>query len=89
MLSRKVDEYKSLVTGQLSDTRARFLGARPPRLHGATVRGQPAMLALSSRPWLGHVDLQGRFVLAPLSYEVRRYRLTPSNPSWNCREVSS
>ena len=41
------------VTGQLSDTRARFLGARPPKLHGATVRGQPAMLALSSRPWLG------------------------------------
>jgi len=58
------------VTGQLSDTRARFLGARPPRLHGATVRGQPAMLALSSRPWLGHVDLQGRFALAPLSYEA-------------------
>ena len=58
------------VTGQLSDTRARFLGARPPKLHGATVRGQPAMLALSSRPWLGHVDLQRRFALAPLSYEA-------------------
>ena len=58
------------VTGQLSDTRARFLGARPPRLHAASVRGSPAMLALSSRPWLGHVDLQGRFALAPLSYEA-------------------
>ena len=58
------------VTGQLSDTRARFLGARPPRLHAVSVRGAPAMLALSSRPWLGHVDLQGRFALAPLSYEA-------------------
>jgi splicing factor 3B subunit 3 len=58
------------VLGQLSDTRARFLGARPPKLHACSVRGNPAMLALSSRPWLGHVDLQGRFALAPLSYEA-------------------
>jgi splicing factor 3B subunit 3 len=48
LLRMKVDR----VTGQLSDTHARFMGARPPRLHGATVRGQPTMLALSSRPWL-------------------------------------
>lgn len=58
------------VTGQISDTRARFLGARPPRLHAASVRGAAAMLALTSRPWLGHVDLQGRFALSPLSYEA-------------------
>ena len=28
------------------------------------------MLALSSKPWLGWVDLQGRFSLAPASYEA-------------------
>ena len=58
------------VTGQLSDTRARFLGARPSRLFPTTTRGAPAMLALSSRPWLGHVDLEGRFTLSPLSYDA-------------------
>jgi hypothetical protein len=36
------------------------------------VRGQQAMLALSSRPWLGYIDA-GRFILAPLSYELLEY----------------
>jgi len=60
------------VTGQLSDTRTRFLGARAPKLFATTVRGQQAMLALSSRPWLGYIDA-GRFILAPLSYELLEY----------------
>eukprot|EP00238_Polyblepharides_amylifera_P001957 CAMPEP_0196584476 /NCGR_PEP_ID=MMETSP1081-20130531/47156_1 /TAXON_ID=36882 /ORGANISM="Pyramimonas amylifera, Strain CCMP720" /LENGTH=1211 /DNA_ID=CAMNT_0041905687 /DNA_START=221 /DNA_END=3856 /DNA_ORIENTATION=- len=60
------------VTGQLSDTRTRFLGARAPKLFGTTVRGREAMLALSTRPWLGYMDA-GRFVLAPLSYEALEY----------------
>ena len=45
------------VTGQLTDTRTRFLGTRPPKLFATTVRGQRAMLALSSRPWLGYSDM--------------------------------
>jgi splicing factor 3B subunit 3 len=57
------------VTGQLSDTRARFLGARPPKLSAVSVQGKAAMMALSSRPWLGHFDLANRFALSPLSYE--------------------
>lgn len=57
------------VTGQLSDTRTRFLGTRPPKLFGVRVRGNRAMLALSSRPWLGYSD-QGRYTLTPLSYEA-------------------
>ena len=40
------------VTGQLSDTRKRFLGTRAPKLFAVTVRGARSMLALSSRPWL-------------------------------------
>uniref|UniRef100_A0A7S0MU40 DNA damage-binding protein 1 n=1 Tax=Pyramimonas obovata TaxID=1411642 RepID=A0A7S0MU40_9CHLO len=60
------------VTGQLSDTRTRFLGARAPKLFSTTVRGQQAMLALSTRPWLGYLDA-GRFILAPLSYELLEY----------------
>ncbi|KXZ43846.1 hypothetical protein GPECTOR_79g125 [Gonium pectorale] len=57
------------LSGQLSDSRSRFLGTRAPKLFGATVRGGRAMLALSSRPWLGYSD-QGRFNLAPLSYDA-------------------
>lgn len=58
------------VTGAMSDTRTRFLGTRPPKLFATTLRGQRAMLALSSRPWLGYSHM-GRFNLTPLSYEVR------------------
>ena len=54
---------------QLSDTRSRFLGTRPPKLLPMMVRGQRSLLALSSRPWLGHSD-QGRFNISPLSYEA-------------------
>ena len=60
-----------VVTGSIGDARARFLGTRPPALFQTTTHGgAPAMLALSSKPWLGWVDLQGRFSLAPASYEA-------------------
>ena len=59
-----------VVTGSIGDARVRFLGTRPPALFLTTTRGAPAMLALSSKPWLGWVDLQGRFSLAPASYEA-------------------
>mmetsp|Transcript_8533 Transcript_8533/g.28705 ORF Transcript_8533/g.28705 Transcript_8533/m.28705 type:complete len:1198 (+) Transcript_8533:128-3721(+) len=55
------------VSGQLSDTRMRFLGARAPKLVRTVIRGSPAMVALSSRPWLGYSE-KGTFVLAPISY---------------------
>jgi hypothetical protein len=60
------------VTGQLSDTRTRFLGTKPPKLFAAAVRGERSMLALSSRPWLGYSD-QGKFNLVPMSYEALDY----------------
>ncbi|KAG9446439.1 hypothetical protein H6P81_012567 [Aristolochia fimbriata] len=61
-----------MVTGQLSDTRSRFLGLRPPKLFSTIVRGRRAMLCLSSRPWLGYIH-QGHFLLTPLSYETLEY----------------
>lgn len=61
-----------MITGQLSDTRTRFLGLRAPKLFSALVRGRRAMLCLSSRPWLGYIH-QGRFLLTPLSYETLEY----------------
>lgn len=57
------------VTGELSDTRTRFLGAKPVKLFGVSVKGQPAVLALSSRPWLGYSDIQTKsFMLTSLDY---------------------
>ena len=56
------------VTGELSDTRTRFLGHKPAKLFRASVKGQAAILALSSRPWLGYSDPQTRgFTLTPLN----------------------
>ena len=57
------------VTGTISEVRSRFLGTRPPLLYPTTMRGENAMVALSSRPWLGFTDLQNRFTLQPVSSE--------------------
>ncbi|ORZ13418.1 CPSF A subunit region-domain-containing protein [Lobosporangium transversale] len=59
-------------TGQLSDTRTRFLGARAVRLFELNMAGNPSVLALSSRPWLSY-QLQSRIHLNPLSYEALEY----------------
>jgi splicing factor 3B subunit 3 len=57
------------VTGELSDTRTRFLGPKPVKLFRVSVQGQTAVLALSSRPWLGYSDLVTKgFMLTPLNY---------------------
>jgi splicing factor 3B subunit 3 len=57
------------VTGDLSDTRTRFLGPRPVKLSRVMVQGQASMLALSSRPWLAYSDPQTHgFALTPLDY---------------------
>ena len=57
------------ITGELSDTRTRFLGLKPAKLFKVSVKGQAAVLALSSRPWLGYTDVQtNSFMLTPLDY---------------------
>ncbi|KAG0304071.1 Splicing factor 3B subunit 3 [Linnemannia gamsii] len=59
-------------TGQLSDTRTRFLGARSVKLFELNMAGNPAVLALSSRPWLSY-QMQSRIHLNPLSYEALEF----------------
>ena len=57
------------VTGELSDTRRRFLGTRPLQLSKVVVEDQPAILALTSRPWLGFADPDtGSLVLRPIKF---------------------
>ena len=42
------------ISGQLTDTRTRFLGSRPVQLARVPIHGSPAILALSSRSWLNY-----------------------------------
>lgn len=60
------------VNGQLSDTRARFLGSKPVRLYRVKMAGTPAVVALSSRPWLCYTYLRKTYV-TPLAYEQLDY----------------
>ena len=55
------------ITGELSDTRTRFLGARPVKVSRVHMLEQTAVLALSTKCWLGYSDEQTKmFTLTPL-----------------------
>ncbi|KAF2197785.1 hypothetical protein GQ43DRAFT_483846 [Delitschia confertaspora ATCC 74209] len=57
------------VTGELSETRRRFLGTSPIKFAKVLAGGDPAILALTSRPWLGYTDPQNSsLALTPLNY---------------------
>jgi splicing factor 3B subunit 3 len=57
------------ITGELTDTRQKFLGPKEVRLFQVTVQGKTCVLGLSSRPWLGYADpITKGFVVTPLSY---------------------
>jgi len=57
------------VLGTLSDGRSHFLGPKKVRLLRTLVHGVPAIVALTTRPWLIYPDSQTRvFSLTPLDY---------------------
>ncbi|KAI9057487.1 hypothetical protein FKP32DRAFT_1615311 [Trametes sanguinea] len=56
------------LSGQLTDTRSRFLGTRPVKLIRVVLHGNPAVLALSSRTWLNYT-YQNMMHFIPLIYE--------------------
>lgn len=60
------------VNGQLTDTRTRFLGTRPVRLLRVNIQRNPAILALSSRPWLNYT-YQNFMHFTPLIFENLDY----------------
>ncbi|KAI0744105.1 CPSF A subunit region-domain-containing protein [Daedaleopsis nitida] len=60
------------VNGQLTDTRTRFLGTRPIRLLRVNIQRNPAILALSSRPWLNYT-YQNFMHFTPLIFENLDY----------------
>ena len=56
------------VTGDLADTRTRYIGSRPVKLFRVMTQSNEAVLAVSSRTWLSYY-FQNRFHLTPLSYD--------------------
>lgn len=57
------------ITGEISDTRTRFLGSKPIKLRSLRLEDQTVILALSTRSWVGYTDSQTRmFTLAPLDF---------------------
>ncbi|XP_031565334.1 splicing factor 3B subunit 3-like [Actinia tenebrosa] len=56
------------VTGDLSDTRTRYIGSKPVKLFKVQMHGMDSVLAMSSRSWLSYTH-QSRVHLTPLSYE--------------------
>lgn len=63
------------VDGSLSDTRLRFLGAKPPRIVRTMVHGSPAVMAFSSRSWLLYT-YQDLLQTQPLIYDQLEYGWT-------------
>lgn len=60
-------------SGQLIDTRTRFLGPKPVKLVDVKAQKQSAVLALSSRPWLGYVHNSSMQLTPLLGYEALEY----------------
>jgi splicing factor 3B subunit 3 len=58
------------VTGSIGTRPTRrFLGARPVFVSRISLESKPAMLMLSSRPWISRLDsASGKHIMAPLSY---------------------
>lgn len=58
------------ITGELTDTRQKFLGLKAVRLFQITVQRRPCVLALSSKPWMGYSNpITKDFMMTPLSYK--------------------
>ncbi|KAI8321068.1 splicing factor 3b, subunit 3 [Martensiomyces pterosporus] len=68
LMRSSIDE----TSGEIDDTRTRFLGARAVQLCQVKVRDTDAVVALSTSPWLCHT-YQGRLRTTPLSYDALDY----------------
>ncbi|QIW96186.1 hypothetical protein AMS68_001704 [Peltaster fructicola] len=55
------------VTGELSQTRSRFLGTQPVHIFSAMVQGQQCVILCTSKTWIGyHHPVSGQYTVAPL-----------------------
>ena len=68
------------VTGVLSESKLRFLGAKPVKLFKVRISDDDAVLALSTRSWLSY-NHSRRSRLMPLSYTLLEYGASFSTES--------
>ncbi|KFY96600.1 hypothetical protein V500_02391 [Pseudogymnoascus sp. VKM F-4518 (FW-2643)] len=73
------------ITGELTDTRHKFLGLKAVRLFQVTVQRRPCVLALSSKPWIGIFSIEklSNNIIQksiPLTYTPRRLVKHPDQP---------
>jgi splicing factor 3B subunit 3 len=65
------------MTGEIGDTRRRFLGPEPVTFTRVNAAGEPAVLAMTSRPWLAYTHPRTSVLqLTPLNY-------MPFKSAWN------
>lgn len=65
------------MTGEIGDTRRRFLGPEPITFARVTAAGEPAVVAMTSRPWLAYTHPRTAVLqLTPLNY-------IPFKSAWN------
>ncbi|KAF2010937.1 hypothetical protein BU24DRAFT_377682 [Aaosphaeria arxii CBS 175.79] len=58
-------------TGEIGDTRRRFLGPAPVRFARVTAAGESAILAMTSRPWLSYTNPRtGSMATTPLANQT-------------------
>lgn len=73
-----LDEF----TGDIGDTRRRFLGPEPVTFARVTAAGEPAVIAMTSRPWLAYTHPRTSVLqLTPLNY-------IPFKSAWNFEGTS-
>jgi splicing factor 3B subunit 3 len=64
-------------SGDIGDTRRRFLGPAPVRFARVDAAGEPAVVAMTTRPWLSYTHPRtGAFFTTPLNY-------MPFESAWN------
>lgn len=60
------------ISGQVTDTRNKLIGTKPVRCSRYVAMGIPALLALSSRPWICYNYL-GKYTISPISMDTLDY----------------
>lgn len=70
------------ITGKLTDSRPKYLGSRPVKCVKLRVMNKPAILALSSRPWLiySYGNKQLTTLLAFPYFDIAHPIRTPTSP---------
>ena len=76
--------------GTISDTRTRYLGARPVQCFRTQLGQRSAILSLSSKPWISYVNRSGIMTTLPLAYPALEHAAPFMSEQWpqGCAAIS-